>query len=147
MKVRAMLDQYIASNNLCPGATSVEVWQNKKWLEVSFDNKVVRVFPMFAVRKFFLKHDIHHMLTGYDTTAEGEVELAAWELGSGGCSTHIVFWIDRVVSMLIGLVFYRERTVSAFKAGRNNNNLFSLKVDDILESDYSELQKHLGLGT
>ena len=30
--------------------------------------------------------DLHHILSGYGMTWRGEIELSAWELGSGGCA-------------------------------------------------------------
>src|SRR5688572_1778448 len=34
-------------------------------------------------------HDLHHILTGYDTEIIGELEISAWELGAG-CKS---FWM------------------------------------------------------
>ena len=145
MKVRAMLDDYIAHHDLCPGATDFDVWQNKKWVEVNVDGTPWRVFPMFPVRSFLMKHDVHHMLTGYDTSTEGEAEIAAWELGSGGCAAHVFFWVDRIIFVLIGLLWFREKTLAAFRRGRGQKNLFSERVEDILECDLSELRIRLRL--
>lgn len=145
MKIRAMLDQYIGQNALCPGASSVDVWQSKKWFEASFNEKRYRILPMFLVRKPLMKHDIHHMLTGYDATPQGEFEIAAWELSSGGCSTHIVFWFDRIGAVLLGLILCRDRTIDAFRRGLRHKNIYSLNVEDVLESDLSDLRSQLNL--
>lgn len=45
-------------------------------LPVPFPNTRARVR---AVRY----HDLHHVLTGYDTNTIGEFEISAWELGAG----------------------------------------------------------------
>src|SRR5690349_9357412 len=45
-------------------------------LSLGFPNTASRIA---AVRY----HDLHHLVTGYDTDVMGEAEIAAWELASG----------------------------------------------------------------
>ena len=48
-------------------------------------------FPNSAPRVRAVKfHDLHHVLTGYDTNFTGEVEISAWEIGAG--------WLPKRVS-------------------------------------------------
>ena len=37
-------------------------------------------------------HDLHHILTEYDTTWTGEAEVSAWELATG-CKNYLAAWI------------------------------------------------------
>src|SRR5690349_11954766 len=53
-------------------------------LPVPFPNTRARVR---AVRY----HDLHHVLTGYDTSTIGELEISAWELGAG-CKDFAAAW-------------------------------------------------------
>jgi NADPH:quinone reductase-like Zn-dependent oxidoreductase len=45
-------------------------------------------------------HDIHHVLTGYDTTWRGKAEIGAWEIASG-CGRHYAF-VDVVIDTVGG---------------------------------------------
>ena len=40
---------------------------------------------------------------GYSTKLVGELELAAWELASGGCGLNLFFWLDRFLALALGL--------------------------------------------
>ena len=63
---------------------------------VSFPNAAERVR---AVRY----HDLHHIITGYDTDIIGEFEIAAWELGSG-CKDFWAAWFLNLGSLTGGLL-------------------------------------------
>ena len=68
-------------------------------------------------RDIVAKHDSHHLLPGYDTSAEGELLVAAWELGSRAYED----WRARalcVVLMALGMARYPKRTIAAFREGR-----------------------------
>lgn len=53
---------------------------------------VVKVGPMpypipntRSRRRAVRIHDLNHVVSGYHTDREGELEISAWELASGGC--------------------------------------------------------------
>jgi len=49
--------------------------------------RTVPIKPMLVQQQQrLLLHDVHHLVTGYDTSFRGELELAAWELASPGCA-------------------------------------------------------------
>src|SRR5687767_11928288 len=38
-------------------------------------------------------HDIHHVLTGYETNLLGEAEIGVYEL-RGGCTSLVTYWLN-----------------------------------------------------
>lgn len=145
MKVETLLNEQIEHHDLCPGATTIDQWSRKKWLEIRIDERVVPVFPLWPIRDALSKHDIHHVLTGYSTDIRGESELAAWELGSGGCHLNLIFWIDRVTFFFIGLLTYPAATLLAMRRGFKCHNLFSRKKEVVLESEVGDIRSELNL--
>lgn len=68
-------------------------------------------------------HDLHHVLTGYDTTWLGEAEIAAWEISSG-CAHHYAAWYLNLAAMAIGLLIDFKSVARAFWRGRRSGNLY-----------------------
>ena len=67
-------------------------------------------------------HDLHHVLTGYQTSWIGEAELAAWELRAG-CKTLVVYWLN-LSGIAIGLLIAPLRVWHAFRAARGCRTLY-----------------------
>ena len=111
------------------------------WVKVPMWGYYVPVFPIYGFKKSLMLHDVHHVLSGYDTDWRGELEIAAWELSSGGCGWYLLYWIDRVVFMSLGLLLCPSRTSRAFQRGRGHCNSFNRNPDDVLDSDYDELKR------
>ena len=80
------------------------------------------------------------MLTGYRTDMRGEVEVAAWELSSGGCGRHWLMWFDRISVVFIG-AFFPKAFCAAWKKGRRAKNLYQMPPGEALEMDL-EASKH-----
>jgi len=90
-------------------------------------------------------HDIHHILTGYDTTWRGEAEVAAWEVATG-CAHHWEAWLVNLHAVAIGLVVAPRAVSRAFHRGRHCRNLFRERVDDgLLGQRVGTLRRRLGL--
>lgn len=90
-------------------------------------------------------HDVHHVLTGYDTSWRGEGEIAAWELASG-CRDHVAAWLLNLSAALIGCLIAPRALRRAFRRGRASRNLYDREWDDgILERSVCELRRELGL--
>jgi len=145
MKVKTLLTEQIENHNLCPGAATIDQWSNKTWLETHIADRVIPIFPLWPIRDALSKHDVHHVLTGYETNIRGESELAAWELSSGGCHLNIVFWIDRVSFFIIGLLTYPAATLRALQRGSNCYNLYSRQMDVVLDSEVEDIRNELNL--
>ena len=98
-------------------------------------------FPNFdARRKAVLKHDMHHLLTGYTTALTGECEISAWEIASG-CKKYWAAFLLDTSGLMLGIPFYFWGTLKAFARGRKTRNLYAdqfpneqaldMKIDDL----------------
>ncbi|WP_437983590.1 hypothetical protein [Sorangium sp. So ce117] len=104
-------------------------------LPVPFPNTRARVR---AVRY----HDLHHVLTGYDTNAIGEFEIAAWELGAG-CKGFVAAWQLNLGGLFAGLLSAPRRTVRAFFRGRRSESLYGRPFEALLDREVGELRREM----
>jgi hypothetical protein len=139
-----VLWQHVQEDDLCPGSDSLEEWLAVRWIRVRIRGRAVPLIPVVGYRDALLLHDVHHALTGYDTSLCGELELAAWELASGGCRSSIPFWIDRLLALLLGLVLVPRRMLRAARAGRPCKNLYGERPARILALDFDEVRRRVG---
>src|SRR5215472_405396 len=127
--IREARAEYFARSGFPPDGGYAEAWVRLKARGVT-----VFVFPNTNARRRAVRlHDIHHVLTGYDTSWVGEAEIAAWELASG-CGRYRAAWILNLQAMAIGLVIAPRRVLAAFRRGRKSDNLYAgAWSDDLLE--------------
>jgi hypothetical protein len=116
-----------------------------KWVKLKIGRAFV-AFPNTASRVRSVRlHDIHHVLTEYDTTWTGEAEIAAWELASG-CARHYPAWVLNLAAMAIGFAIAPRRTFSAFGRGWRSRNLYRGQFSDtLLDRTVGELREKLGI--
>jgi hypothetical protein len=97
-------------------------------------------------RRAVLRHDIHHLLTGYKSELLGEFEIAAWEIGSG-CMDYFAAYLLNSGGLLAGLLIYPRPSFKAFLLGCRTTNLYQLNIDDksLKNSTIEELRKQIGL--
>ena len=145
METRALLADYIENHSLCPGASTVEEWLSKNWVEFRVGQRLIPVFPLWGLRRALVSHDVHHALTTYPTSLRGECQLAAWELTSGGCRWNFVFWVDRLSAFALGLALYPRATLRAFRRGWGARNLYGMSAREILGSDVQALRERMRL--
>ena len=145
MQMRALFADSIANRNLCPGADSVDEWLDKTWVEIPVGQLLIPVFPVWVIKSALIAHDAHHVLTGYATTLKGELELAAWELASGGCRWSPIFWLDRLTLFALGLIFHPLATARALRSGWGCRNLYGMSVRQILAADVQALRERMRL--
>lgn len=100
---------------------------------------VVKVGPMpypipntRSRRRAVRIHDLNHVVSGYHTDREGELEISAWELASGGCRDYGAAWVLDLAGMLAGLFVCPGRTLRAFRRGRGEQNLYPYAPDEVL---------------
>ena len=75
-------------------------------------------------------------------TWRGEIELAAWELRSGGCAWRPYAWVDRVTRTLGGLLLMPAGTVRAFVRGAGaERNLYGLRASEVLPMEFGQLRR------
>jgi hypothetical protein len=87
-------------------------------------------------------HDLHHVLTGYDTNAIGEFEIAAWELGAG-CKGFVAAWQLNLGGLFAGLLSAPRRTVRAFFRGRRSESLYGRPFEELLDREVGELRREM----
>ena len=144
MKTAVALWRHVRENDLCPGAESLEQWQGVRWIKARIGTRAVPILPVIGYRQALQLHDVHHMLTGYSTRFRGELELAAWELASGGCGLHLPFWVDRILAFALGLVLCPRRVLRAWRHGWRCHNLYGSRAREVLESDFESLRRRVG---
>jgi ubiquinone biosynthesis protein Coq4 len=80
--------------------------------------------PNFAWRRRAIDaHDVHHLLTGYPCTVEGELLIAAWEWGAG----RYPHWGATLFCgplVLAGLLYMPHRILAAWRRGRRSRSLY-----------------------
>lgn len=88
-------------------------------------------------------HDLHHVLTEYETGYIGEAEIGAWELASG-CGKYYSAWILNISAFLYGLIICPKRVYRAYLRGRKCKNLYhGFEYDQILTVSIGEMRRVL----
>jgi hypothetical protein len=103
-------------------------------------------FPNTAARVRAVKlHDLHHVLTEYDTSWTGETEIGAWEIASG-CGRHYPAWLLNLGALAIGLVITPRKIYRAFIRGRHSANLYkSVFREELLDRNVGEMREELSI--
>jgi hypothetical protein len=88
--------------------------------------------PNFAWRKRAIaRHDLHHVITGYECGLVGEFEMAAWEFAAGRFD-HVCATAFCLPLVTMGAVASPRRTFAAFMRGRTSETLYGSPVDRAL---------------
>lgn len=115
-----------------------------RWVWVRFLG-IPLVFPNFDARRTVLfAHDVHHLLTGYDTTWRGEGEIGAFEIASG-CGRFWAAWMFNLWGFLFGLVLAPRRTFRAFVRGCHARNFYGAPPDEVRRRTVGDARHELGL--
>ena len=98
-------------------------------------------------QRSLLFHDLHHVLTEYDTSFVGEAQVSAWEARTGIHLPPIGFVI--IYSVMILGWFVEPRSVSrAWTRGAGARNLFASGFgDELLQMNLGDLRRKLGIDT
>jgi hypothetical protein len=117
-----------------------------RWVRLAIFGRPLLAFPNTAGRVRAVKlHDLHHVLTGYDTSWAGEAEIGAWELATG-CRDHWAAWYLNFWAALIGLLVAPRRVLRAFARGRREHNLYAEDLSDaLLAESLGALRARLGI--
>jgi hypothetical protein len=90
-------------------------------------------------------HDVHHVLTGYDTDVAGEGEIASFELAAG-CADHWAAWYLNLNALAIALPLGVGRLARAFARGRRSRCLYDREWDEgLLDVTVGELRSRLAI--
>jgi hypothetical protein len=133
--------QYFAENGFGDGGYTAR-WVKLKAgpIPLAFPNTSARV----AAVRF---HDLHHVLTEYNTSWTGEAEIGAWEIASG-CAHYYAAWLLNLQALAVGLVINPKAISRAFLRGRRSQNLYREEFGEtLLASTVGELRRRLRLDT
>ena len=101
-----------------------------RWVKVRL-GAISIPFPNLKQRRDAIQlHDLHHMLTGYDTTWVGEGEVAAWEMASGFTRRHWVGYLYAPITFVIGFFTSPKRVIAAYRRGKGKKELMPLGRSD-----------------
>jgi hypothetical protein len=115
-----------------------------KWVDVKL-GPVPFPFPNTPSRVRAVRyHDLHHVLTGYDTDIAGEFEISAWEIAAG-CRTYVAAWVLNLSGMVGGLVRCPRRTFRAFVRGRRSQSLYARDYEALLDRTVAEVRREVSL--
>ncbi len=141
LTLREALDIFFAKHNLGEegGLNSNWAYLDMKWFRIPFPNTDSR-------KKALVFHDIHHIVTGYESDWQGEAEIAAWEVASG-CGEYGAAWFLDLGGIAMGIIFFPQKTFRAFIRGRRTKNLYlnNYKREDLVKMKISEVQEKLNL--
>lgn len=96
-----------------------------------------------------MRHDLHHVATGYGTDFVGEVEVSAWECRRG--LRPLGLYTGGIVAglTLVGLLFAPRRTLAAWRASASpvRDSLFHdhRVYEALTDSTVAELRERLGI--
>jgi hypothetical protein len=128
--------------------SGIEPGYDARWVTLRAGGFPVLVFPNTAARVRAVRfHDLHHVVTGFDTTWTGEAEIAAWEIATG-CGSFVAAWVLNLGAFVVGLVIAPRRLFRAFVRGRHSENLYLTAgewSEALLDLRVGELRTRLGL--
>ena len=90
--------------------------------------------------KHYVRHDLKHVLLGYDTTEEGEACLQTFMLGNGRVSFPV---LATVMYSFITMPEYWSKMKDAFLQGKKSNPIHIWKWNEILKEPTDELRKKI----
>jgi hypothetical protein len=128
---------YFEANGFGASGGYDDAWVSLKLgpVPVSFPNTPGRVR---AVRY----HDLHHVLTGYDTDNAGEFEISAFEIAAG-CRDFYAAWFLNLGGTTAGLFRWPRRTFRAFLRGRASQSLYGQPLEPLLDATVSEARARM----
>lgn len=132
--MREARDRYFEANDFGADGGYGEAWVDFKLgpIPLPFPNTPGRVR---AVRY----HDLHHVLTGYDTDPRGEFEISAWEVGAG-CEGFFAAWVINLGGLVAGVLSAPRRTFRAFIRGRRSRTLYASDLEALLDARVGEVR-------
>ena len=143
MTTEEALGEFLVAQKVAKAGEGRTDWYAGNWFYILILGVRVPFFPRVGFRQGLPAHDTHHMLNGYPTNWVGECETAAWELASGGCGGHLVYWIDRLFFLAIALVVAPVQSVRAWRRGWGQQNLYRLDPDQLLAMDLDDVRRHV----
>ncbi|MBX3225590.1 MAG: hypothetical protein KF795_34105 [Labilithrix sp.] len=135
MTMRDARKVYFETNGFGETGGYDEAWVDFKLgpIPMPFPNTKARVE---AVRY----HDLHHLLTGYDTDIVGELEISAWELAAG-CKSYSAAWVLNLAGATAGMLRAPGRVFAAFVRGRGQQTTYGEDLETVLGMTVGEARR------
>lgn len=116
-----------------------------RWVKIKFGPLPI-FFPNIRSRAWAVRyHDLHHILTEYETTLGGEAEIAGWEVATGELP-NLAGWFLDMGGVTYGLLLYPRRLYRAFLRGRRSRSLYRVPfTDELLSGKVGEVREALNL--
>lgn len=91
-------------------------------------------------------HDLHHIVTGYQTDWTGEAEIGAYEI-AGGCGPYVWAWMLNLQALAVGLFIAPRAMLRAFVRGRRAATLYHQGEfqESLLTQSVGEMRRALRL--
>lgn len=135
IEMKQALSIYFEKNAFGPDGGYNDAWVDFKLGPIPFP------FPNTKARVRAVRyHDLHHILTGYDTNYAGELEISGWEIGAG-CKDFAAAWVLNLAGMAGGLFRAPVRTFRAFVRGRHNESLYGLPFEELMGLSVGEARR------
>lgn len=116
-----------------------------EWVPLKVFGMTLKIPNTDGRRRAVRIHDLHHVVTGYQTDLAGESEIGAWELASN-CLRFPAATVLNLFALGIGLVIAPPRVIRAWARGRHTHNLYREDgVDHLLPRTVADMQRDLGL--
>jgi hypothetical protein len=140
LSLREARRQYFDANGFAEGG------YDAKWVKVKI-GPLPFAFPNTPQRVRSVRlHDLHHVVTDYDTSMTGEAEIGAWEIASN-CRNHWAAWLLNLFALAMGLFLSPPLMWHAFVRGRHSRNLYEREFDEaMLGGTVRDLRSQLKLG-
>lgn len=90
--------------------------------------------------KHYARHDLKHIVLGYDTTDEGEACLQSFMLGNGRISFPV---LATVVYGYLTMPEYWSKMRAAYRQGRRSTSIHGWKWNELLPEQTATLQQRI----
>ncbi len=118
---------------------------SKRWVKVTRNRLPLYLLNTAPRRRAVPYHDLHHVLTEYDTSNTGEAEISAWEVAAGTRPHWIALFLD-LAGIAVGLLVAPRRTFRAFVRGRRSRTLYAEPLSaELLSSPVRAVRDRLGI--
>jgi hypothetical protein len=101
----------------------------ENWVWIKFGFFSLPIPNLEQRKKNVWRHDVNHILLGYDTSWRGESAVSAWEIGSGGWGKFWIAWGLTLWALGVGIIFFPTSTYIAFVRGRHTLSPYLLGID------------------
>jgi len=107
-----------------------------RWVPLKFGPIKLALYNSAARKRAIPIHDLHHLVTGYNTDPKGEAEVATWELAAGTHDKWFALFIN-LPALLYGAALWPRTIWAAWRKGCRETGLYT--------SDFNAQWLHLNL--